>query len=303
MSYLFLDGPALISFSGGRTSAYMLHEILRVNGGLPRDVYVVFANTGKEKEETLRFVHECATRWNVRIHWVEWRYGKEGFAEVGYNSASRKGEPFEELIRRKQRLPNSHERWCTQHLKVLPMFAFMRATLGLEPGQYTETIGLRDDEGIRILNGLERAEKDSRIVRYPLAKAKIRKLNILDFWLGENKDPRNLTHPLPQGFDLGLNPWEGNCDFCFQKGKGIRKRLIRDDPTVATWWDEREREQAGWFDKRDLVSELIEQVRASPTLFDDTEDFEYDVECGTHCVSDIAASALPSTDLCPGGKS
>lgn len=289
MSYIFLDGPAMISFSGGRTSAYMLHEILRVNGGLPRDVHVIFANTGKEREETLRFVHECSVRWDVRVRWVEWRSGKEGFAEVGYNSASRNGEPFKALIDAKQRLPNGHERWCTQFLKVLPMFAFMRTELGLEPGQYVETIGLRDDEGLRILNGMERAEADGRLVRYPLAKGKIRKLDVMTFWLGLNVDPKNLTHPLPQGFDLGLYPWEGNCDFCFQKGKGIRKRLIRDNPTVPIWWNDREREQNGWFDKRDLVSELIEQVRESPTLFDEPADMEYDVECGTNCGSSFSA--------------
>lgn len=73
MSYL-IKGPALISFSGGRTSAYMLHEILKAHGGtLPNDVVVAFANTGKEREETLRFVHECASRWGVYVHWVEWR--------------------------------------------------------------------------------------------------------------------------------------------------------------------------------------------------------------------------------------
>jgi 3'-phosphoadenosine 5'-phosphosulfate sulfotransferase (PAPS reductase)/FAD synthetase len=283
MSYL-IDGPAMISFSGGRTSAFMLHEILRANDGLPPNVHVIFANTGKEREETLRFVHECSTRWSIRIRWVEWRHGGAGFAEVGYNSASRKGEPFERLIAQKQRLPNSHERWCTQFLKVLPMFALMRAELGLEPGQYTETIGLRDDEGLRILNGMERAQADGRVVRYPLAKAKVRKAGVMSFWLGLNVDPKNLTHPLPQGFDLGLNPWEGNCDLCFQKGKGIRKHIIRNDPTAPIWWADREREQGGWFDKRDLVSELVEQVRVSPTLFDNaSDDFEYDVECGTNC--------------------
>jgi 3'-phosphoadenosine 5'-phosphosulfate sulfotransferase (PAPS reductase)/FAD synthetase len=69
-----ITGPALISFSGGRTSAYMLHEILKAHDGqLPPDVVVAFANTGKEREETLRFVHECGVRWNVKIRWVEWR--------------------------------------------------------------------------------------------------------------------------------------------------------------------------------------------------------------------------------------
>jgi hypothetical protein len=45
-----LDGPALVSFSGGRTSAYMLRRILDANGGrLPADVHAVFANTGPSR--------------------------------------------------------------------------------------------------------------------------------------------------------------------------------------------------------------------------------------------------------------
>jgi hypothetical protein len=91
-----IKGPALISFSGGRTSAYMLKMILDAHGGtLPDDVHVCFANTGKEREETLRFVHECASRWNVRVRWLEFAtdlrsVGAAGrFEEVGYNSASR----------------------------------------------------------------------------------------------------------------------------------------------------------------------------------------------------------------------
>jgi 3'-phosphoadenosine 5'-phosphosulfate sulfotransferase (PAPS reductase)/FAD synthetase len=266
-----IDGPALISFSGGRTSGYMLHEIVRAHGGtLPDDLQVCFANTGKERPETLRFVHECATRWGVRVRWLEWRPGKPGFEEVGFNSASRMGEPFKALIDQKQRLPNGHERWCTQFLKVLPMYGHMRAQLGLEPGQYAEIIGLRHDEGLRIFKGMDRAEKDSRRVLYPIAKAKRIKADVLAFWRA-------------QAFDLGLEPWEGNCDLCFQKGKGIRKRIIRDDPSVATWWADREREQDGWFDKRDRVEGLVDQVRRSPTLFEEPDDLEFDVECGLQC--------------------
>ena len=56
-SALTVDGPTVVSFSGGRTSAYMLRLLLdKYNGKLPPDCHVVFANTGKEDEKTLRFV-------------------------------------------------------------------------------------------------------------------------------------------------------------------------------------------------------------------------------------------------------
>jgi len=68
-----IDGPTCISFSGGRTSAYMLWRVLQSNGGLPPEAVVCFANTGKEEEATLRFVRDCGDQWGVPITWVEYR--------------------------------------------------------------------------------------------------------------------------------------------------------------------------------------------------------------------------------------
>lgn len=120
-----IPGPTLWSFSGGRTSAYMLWRGLQAYGGtLPEDHVVIFANTGKEREETLRFVHECATRWSVKVHWLEWRNAKPCFEEVGYNSAARNGEPFAALIAKKKYLPNAVTRFCTQELKIRTMRDF-----------------------------------------------------------------------------------------------------------------------------------------------------------------------------------
>lgn len=292
-----ITGPALISFSGGRTSGYMLKHIVDAHGGiLPADVHVAFANTGKEREETLRFVHECGSRWGVKVHWLEWRREAPSFEEVGFNSASRNGEPFKALIDWKQRLPNSFERWCTEYLKVKTLFAFARS-LGLVDGSYAEVIGLRNDEGHRILKSLENANfvtkkgvqlprVPPRKVAFPLARAKVIKLDVMRFWLGETGVFP--SDDLPQGFDLGLHPWEGNCDFCFLKGKGIRKRLIRDNPRVPYWWANREADQDGWFDKRDLVVDLIQQVLDTPSFFDQFDDEESDVECGLHCASEAA---------------
>ena len=61
-----------LNFSGGRSSAFMLRNILDAYGGaLPSHIIAVFANTGKEFEQTLDFVHECETRWDAPIIWLE----------------------------------------------------------------------------------------------------------------------------------------------------------------------------------------------------------------------------------------
>ncbi|WP_308319262.1 hypothetical protein [Serratia marcescens] len=107
-----IEQPTCISFSGGRTSAYMLWRVLQANGGLPADAVVCFANTGKEVEATLRFVRDCAEHWQVPIHWLEYRPIEPGFVVVDFDTASRAGEPFEMLVRKRQYLPNPVARGC-----------------------------------------------------------------------------------------------------------------------------------------------------------------------------------------------
>jgi len=270
-----IDGPAVISFSGGRTSGYMLFKIVEAYGGeLPSDIVVAFANTGKEREETLRFVHECGVRFGVRIRWLEWRDISVGYEEVGYNSASRMGEPFDALIRKKKRLPNWQERWCTSFLKLKPLFG-LAATFGWAAGQYAEVVGLRNDEGLRIFKGMANAEKNGHRMLYPLARAKVDKATVMEFWSRMD-------------FDLGLEPHEGNCDLCFMKGRGIKKRIIRARPDLAGWWSDKESQQKGkqergWFDRRDSIAGLAEEVRRAPDFFDESDGYEHDVECGLHC--------------------
>jgi 3'-phosphoadenosine 5'-phosphosulfate sulfotransferase (PAPS reductase)/FAD synthetase len=104
--------PTCISFSGGRTSAYMLWRVLEAHGGkLPDDAVVCFANTGKEDEATLKFIHDCETNWNVPIVWLEYCAEEPKFKIVNFETASRNGEPFEALIRHYKKLPNlTHQR-------------------------------------------------------------------------------------------------------------------------------------------------------------------------------------------------
>lgn len=274
----FITGPALISFSGGRTSAFMLWKILQAHGGtLPDDVVVAFANTGKEREETLRFVHECGSRWGVNIAWVEFmsRSGPAAgrYQVVGFNSASRDGEPFARLIAAKSYTPNSAMRFCTEEAKVNTIFAYLKAERGFTGGR--RVIGLRYDEGGRLLKGYAKnAEPNQPWPRYyPLDKARVTKADVAAFWAD-------------QPFDLGLRSYEGNCDLCFLKGRGTLKAIIRENPDAADWWIEMERIGKGRFVTEYSYADLQREVRQQPTFFDPPDDQEHDVECGDLCEPD-----------------
>ncbi len=269
-----IEGPALVSFSGGRTSAYMLYQILQAHGGtLPDDVHVCFANTGKEREETLRFVHECGSRWGVRVHWLEWRAMPDRFEEVGYNSANRSGAPFEGLIALRGRLPNPVQRFCSRELKVEPIKAYCRS-LGWD--RWANIIGLRYDEGKRVRNKLNENDKSGHRWKssMPLYAAKVTRDDIMEFWS-------------EQDFDLGLQPYEGNCDLCFMKGTRILHSIIRSDPSKAQWWIEREA-TGNRFERDRSYAEMADRVDRQPLLRLLDPDQEYDAECGLTCAGEAA---------------
>ena len=279
-----IEGPALISFSGGLTSAYMLHRTVEAHGGtLPDDVHVCFANTGRERDETLRFVHDVETQWGVHLRWLEWRPKVRGaptetrFAEVSHNSADQTGKWFAELIRRKQFLPNPVMRYCTIELKIRVMRDFMLAQ-GYK--NWDNVVGLRADEMHRVFKAIARNETGKERFRtvMPMATAGDRLEDVRAFWAR-------------QPFRLQLLPHEGNCDLCFLKGREKRARIIRDNPALADWWIEREntakcsKPDGARFRKEETYRQLRHAVLAQDQLFDfaEMDGEEFDAECGLTC--------------------
>lgn len=233
--YLLPDGNVQIAFSGGRTSAYMLHHILDANGGLPDRCRVVFTNTGREMPETLDFVQECGSRWGVPIAWVERRVdAKEGFEVVSHNSASRNGEPFEAVVLKRRYLPNVMARFCTVELKIRAAEKYLRS-LGWE--RWTCATGIRADEARRIKDKADRGNRDRWQNWYPLYAAGVSKADVLAFWARQNFDLR-----LP---DFRGNTAFGNCDGCFLKSERFLSALSVSHPARHAWWEEMEAKVGG----------------------------------------------------------
>jgi 3'-phosphoadenosine 5'-phosphosulfate sulfotransferase (PAPS reductase)/FAD synthetase len=221
-----VDGPTCISFSGGRTSGYMLWRVLQANGGLPDEAKVVFANTGKEMPETLDFVRDCGERWGVPITWIQ-RDDKDTDSIIDWYTANRTGGPYETLIRERNYLPNPVARFCTVELKILPMARYM-ASLGHDEWQVM--VGYRADEPSRIAKLRANPSGGTKGVERvaPLAAAGVGKREVGEFWAAQ---PFDLALPNNNGTTM-----HGNCDLCFLKGPFQIMSLIRENPNRALWW-------------------------------------------------------------------
>jgi 3'-phosphoadenosine 5'-phosphosulfate sulfotransferase (PAPS reductase)/FAD synthetase len=251
----------IINFSGGRTSAYMTKKL--IEGGLT-DYLIVFQNTGKETEETLEFINQCSIEWKVKIHWIEYDTieldgkVKGTFTEVSFETASRRGEPFEKAIQKNNGyLPSSMQRYCTKFLKLKTLKYFLKS-MGIR--YYTNYIGIRYDEQDRVakIRGSLRPKKED--LELPLYKWKITKQDILDWWK-------------EQPFDLKTQTLYGNCDGCFLKGKGKLLQIAREKPELLNWWAEMEESTGKQFRKEISYRQILEKAKSQPDLWADDPGF------------------------------
>jgi len=208
------------TFSGGRTSAFMGLLLKDLPKYKDFEKVYIFANTGKELPQTLDFINKCDKEWGLNIVWLEANVQNEKgvgttFKIVDYETASRKGEPFEDMLK-KYPLPNNMASNCTRELKQRPIDKFVKS-LGYD--EVLTAMGIRYDERHRESNN---AIKDKIV--YPLIyDVKVDNKFIRDWW---DK----------QSFDLQLKDYEGNCDLCFKKSLKKRLTIIQENPETAEWW-------------------------------------------------------------------
>lgn len=215
--------PTVISFSGGRTSAYMLWRVLQSNHGLPDEAIVCFANTGKEHPATLDFVRDCERNWGVEIHWLEYIPEDPKFRRVTYETASRNGEPFAALIEKKNYLPNPVTRFCTEEMKGKAIQRYLKS-LGIDDPE--TMVGIRADEPRRV------SKLRARGLSVPLVDAGVDQEMVQAFW---KQSPFDLRLEFRNGVTA-----LGNCDLCFLKGPNQILSMIRENPRLADWWVEQE---------------------------------------------------------------
>jgi hypothetical protein len=211
----------LITVSGGRTSAFMAIYLKELYN--KENLLFLYANTGKERPETIEFLNRLDTHFNLGIVWLEAKVnptkGKgTTYKIVDYDTCSKNGEPFTDVID-KYGLPSKLFRHCTRELKEQPIHKYAKEIFGKD---YLTAMGIRADEKHRL------AQKKNYI--YPLAEMNVDKKFINDWWKR-------------QPFNLQLHEHEGNCDFCFLKSKRKRVQLLSEGLNVD-WWNDIEKKYA-----------------------------------------------------------
>ncbi len=273
----------LVSFSGGRTSAYLCH-IAKKYFSKTHNLLFVFANTGKEKEQTLEFVKQCDLHFNLNLYYIEAQFleefGKRNWFKIkDFDTLSRNGEPFEAFIK-KEGIPNSKNSGCSTRLKSRPIHKFVKYYIGWK--EYETAIGIRFDEKHRI--SWPKAKANDYI--YPLAtKFRINSEGVRKFW---QKMP----------FDLNLKDYQGNCDLCWKKSDRKLLTMILEGPNQLDWWNDMEikygtSKDYTFFRKNRSAKDLLELstkpfkkaidemelIDLAPTLFDFESDMDAEASC------------------------
>ena len=210
----------IVSFSGGKTSAFMTYKLIQQYG--KENITCIFANTGAEHPETLDFIHKCDKEWGLNMILVEAKVNHDGrgsgfstkYEVVNYDNCSRDSEPYEEVIK-KYGLANTKYLHCTREMKERPITAWIKDNF--KKDEYVLAIGIRADE----IDRVNLVEKKTRNLVYPLADNGYRREDVEQFWR-------------EQEFTLNLPSYLGNCVYCHKK---TDRKLFTIAKETPQWFD------------------------------------------------------------------
>ncbi|WP_395765226.1 phosphoadenosine phosphosulfate reductase family protein [Elizabethkingia anophelis] len=247
----------LISFSGGETSAFMLWWLLQ-NKSDEYDFSIIFANTGRENDETLEFVRKCAEHFGCEIIWVEavihpeYRKGTT-HKVVTFETATRnqdwkrrKDTPYEMMVK-KYGLSNISNRNSTRELKERPIHSYMKS-IGFKKKEYETFIGIRVDEFDRMNSG-----KSEYKFNYPLVSWKPFTKQHVNFWWSQ----------MP--FRLELEDYEGNCCDCYKRHLLKQAMIMRKDPWKFEF-SEYLQDKYGYYIPESRKNKILKEGREPPEL-------------------------------------
>ena len=201
----------VVSFSGGRTSAYLVH-LMEQRRAAGEDIRYVFMDTGAEHPKTYEFVRNVANHWAINLVClrvvVTPELGKaNSYRQIGLDEIGPDLQPWRDVCE-KYGTPYVHGAFCTRTMKIEPFDRYCKDHFE----SFDKWLGIRIDEPRRL--------KEREGFHYLAAISDFEKQDVLDWWAA-------------QPFDLGLAEHLGNCVFCIKKGINKVALATRDEPQMA----------------------------------------------------------------------
>lgn len=261
----------IVSFSGGRTSAYLVHQLDQLRKTAQMDVRYVFMETGAEHPKTYEFIRNVVKHWGINITClrivVNPELGKANsyeiidIDEIGFNL-----KPWRDICA-KYGTPYVRGAFCTRTMKIE---VFERYCCDYFPNAVS-WLGIRADEQGRVWGEsahrmLRKMAYESHEMQYLLSA--LRKENseesiksalvyehafldgqyepIINRMLALRASRQRFLSEISnytkqdvlnwwklQSFDLDLPEHLGNCVFCVKKGINKIALALRDEPELA----------------------------------------------------------------------
>lgn len=205
----------VVSFSGGRTSAYLCALMIEEFGR--ENVDFIFMDTGAEHPKTYEFIREVDNEFGLNLVCLRGDFNQPLGSGVDYKVVSIDGvkpdlKPFSQMMN-KYGVPYVGGMFCTDRMKLTPFKKYCNDIYG--KGNYETWLGIRADEPRRL------GEKKG--IRYLAEISDFEKQDVLDFWQD-------------MGFDLGIPEQLGNCVFCPKKSNLKLAAAQRDEPEFYVNW-------------------------------------------------------------------
>lgn len=220
----------IVSFSGGRTSAYLvwLFEQKRQRENI--HVEYVFCDTGAEHPGTYRFLRDVVSHWGIDLTCLRCVIHPEkgvgtSYQVVPLSECGPDLKPFRDMCH-KYGNPAVNAPLCTREMKSTPSDKYCQDRYGSD---YVKWLGIRADEPNRIkvvedqldmFGGGRRIRKGDLPLRYLGQISEMTKQDILDWWS-------------EQPFDLSITEELGNCVFCIKKGVNKVALAAKREPELA----------------------------------------------------------------------
>lgn len=262
----------VISFSGGRTSAFMTLEVLKIHPNSE----VIFMDTGAEHPKTYEFIRNFSRVFGIKITCIR----------VVPNAQMRKASTYEQLtvdeigpdLTPWKRMLNKYGHpyvggaFCTDRMKTVPFTKYCDEKYG--KGNYERWLGIRIDEPARmygegIYKSLIREGYSPDDLAYSWRNALAIYRSAGDFFARDNlaadmgyeckhiplimermgkiiedgfhflyEESSNTKQDIldwwsDQSFDLGIQEHLGNCVFCIKKSLQKVALASKDEPELA----------------------------------------------------------------------